>query len=254
MDKVKNILKKVISNKKILISVIAAILVVVGIIVFIYVSNHKLTKLEKIKITEFSEKVADYMDEVEVGKDDKGKYINFAIEYLYNTTDKEEYPLDEVLKIINDTYDVKYSDEDIQKIGISEGMLNKGIVYESGKNVFKYNASKTRADIAATKIVKYEMKKIKKINKNRFEVTYDKYIVENPYEILNYFDKYNIEKEDSEEKIDTKEIIAYLKGETKVGVVKKLITKDNIKEFGKIDGNLKVNFVIKNDKLIIEKK
>ena len=251
MDKVKQFFRKIISNKKILAIVIASILVVVGIIIFIYNSNHKLTKLEKIKITEFSDKYSNYMDEVELGND-KGKYINFAIEYLYNTTDEEEFSLDKVTKVINDTYAINYSDEDIQKIGISEGMLNKGIVYDSEKNSFKYNVSKTRADIAETTIIKYELKSIKKINKNKFEAVYDKYVVENPYQILNYFDKHNIENED--DKIDTKDIVAYLKGEAKIGVVKDLINKDNIKEFGKIDGNVKVNLVIKNNKLIIDKK
>ena len=254
MNKIKEIFKKIFANKKILFIIVGAILLVAALIVFLYVNSHKLTKLEKIKITEFSDKYADYMDEVEDSKDDKGRYINFAIEYLYNNSDKDSYPLDEVLNIINEVYDVSYSDEDIQKIGISEGMLNKGIVYDSGENSFKYNISKTRADIAATPIVKYNIQKIKKINKNNFEVIYDKYTVENPYEILNYFDKYNIEKEDPEEKIDTKDIIAYLKGETKVGVIKKLITKDNIKEFGKIDGDIKIKLVIKNNKLIIDKK
>lgn len=248
MDNIKNLFK----NKKIIIMVIAIVLLIIAVSgILVYIDNHVLTKLERIKITEFSDKVVDYMDEVELSKDDKGKYINFAIEYLYNTTDKKEFNLKEVLEVINDTYDVSYTDEDIQKIGISEGMLNKGIVYDGAKKSFTYNISKTRTDIANTPIIKYELKKIKKVNKNKFEVTYDKYLVENPYEILNYFDKYNIEKNDDEEKMDTKEILSYLKGETKVGVIKEIINEDNIKEFGKIDGDAKVTYVIKNDKLII---
>ena len=110
-----------------------------------------------------------------------GKYINFAAEYLYNENNKEEFSLKDVLDVINDTFDINYGDEDLSKIGVSSRMLDKNIVYDNTSSLFKYKQNKTQIDIANTPIIKYELKKIKKISKKKFEVTLEKYVVENPY-------------------------------------------------------------------------
>ena len=184
--------------------------------------------------------------------DDAGKYINFAAEYLYNEENKEEFSLNDVLNIINDTFDIDYSEEDLVKVGISSRMLDKNIIYDNTSNLFKYKQNKTQADIANTLIVKYELKKMKKINKKKFEVTLDKYVVENPYEVLNYFNDYNMKQEDSSKRFNTDDIVKYLKGKENVKVIKELINKDNIENFGKIDGSIKITFVIKDNKLKIK--
>ena len=139
-------------------------------------------------------------------------------------------------------------------------MLNKGIVFDSANNQFKYNINNTRLDIANKKIIKYELKKIKKINKNKFKVIYDKYLVENPYDIYNYYNEKNISKNEISEitqgelnKDDLSLITDYLKGEEKLSKIKNMINKNNIKNFGKIDGEISIIYVIKNEKLVIEK-
>ena len=57
-----------------------------------------------------------------------------------------------------------------------------------------------------------------------------------------------------EKKVDTKPISEYLKGEGKIKVIKNAINNDNIKDIGKIEKGPKIVYVIKNDKLLIEKK
>ncbi len=247
MNKIKGIL-----NNKIVLASIISVVVIIIIVIGLWMNSKRLTNLEKIKIEETCNKISNYLDEVYMFDDDTGKYINFAAEYLYNEENKEEFSLNEVLNIINDTFDIDYSEEDLAKVGISSRMLDKNIIYDNTSNSFKYKQNKTQADIANTLIVKYELKKMKKINKKKFEVTLDKYVVENPYEVLNYFNDYNMKQEDSSKRFNTDDIVKYLKGKENVKVIKDLINKDNIENFGKIDGSIKITFVIKDNKLKIK--
>ena len=247
MSKIKGIL-----NNKIVLASIISVVVIIIIIIGLWMNSKRLTNLEKIKIEETCNKISNYLDEVYMFDDDAGKYINFAAEYLYNEENKEEFSLNDVLNIINDTFDIDYSEEDLVKVGISSRMLDKNIIYDNTSNLFKYKQNKTQADIANTLIVKYELKKMKKINKKKFEVTLDKYVVENPYEVLNYFNDYNMKQEDSSKRFNTDDIVKYLKGKENVKVIKELINKDNIENFGKIDGSIKITFVIKDNKLKIK--
>ena len=242
---------EILHNKIVLASILTIVFVsIIGIGFFI--NEKKLTKLEKIKIEETCNKISNYLDEIYMYEDDSGKYINFAAEYLYNENNKEDFSLKEVLDVINDTFDIDYGDEELSKIGISSRMLDKNIVYDNTSNLFKYKQNKTQIDIANTEIVKYELKKIKKINKKKFEVTLEKYVVENPYEILNYYNDYNMNQSDSSKRINTDDIVKYLKGKENVKVIKDLINKDNIEIFGKIDGSIKITFVIEDNKLKIK--
>lgn len=246
-----NKVKEILHNKIVLVSVL---IVLVGAIIGVglFTNEKKLTKLEKIKIEETCNKISNYLDEVYMYKDDNGKYINFAAEYLYNENNKEEFSLKDVLDVINDTFDINYGDEDLSKIGVSSRMLDKNIVYDNTSSLFKYKQNKTQIDIANTPIIKYELKKIKKISKKKFEVTLEKYVVENPYEILNFYNDYNVKQNDSSKRYDTDDIVKYLKGKESVKVVKDLITKDNIEVIGKIDGSVKITFVIEDNKLKIK--
>ena len=247
MSKIKGIL-----NNKIVLASIISVVVIIIIVIGLWMNSKRLTNLEKIKIEETCNKISNYLDEVYMFDDDARKYIDFAAEYLYNQENKEEFSLNDVLNIINDTFDIDYSEEDFAKVGISSRMLDKNIIYDNTSNSFKYKQNKTQADIANTLIVKYELKKMKKINKKKFEVTLDKYVVENPYEVLNYFNDYNMKQEDSSKRFNTDDIVKYLKGKENVKVIKDLINKDNIEKFGKIDGSIKITFVIKDNKLKIK--
>lgn len=244
--------KEILHNKKILAIIISVIVLLIVIVTIFIINSKKITNLEKIKIEETCDKISNYLDEIYLEEDDDGKYINFAIEYLYNEKNKEEFSLEEVLEVINDTFDISYNEEDLSKTGISARMLEKNIVYDSTANLFKYKFNKTQSDIANSIIVKYGLRKMKKINKKMFEVTLDKYVVENPYEILNYYNDYNIRQNDSSKRYNTDDIVKYLKGKENVKVIKDLINKDNIEEFGKIDGSVKITFVIKDNKLKIK--
>lgn len=228
----------------------------IGIIVFVVIliisitSGLVFSRLEKVKITEVNNKISNYIDEVVLYSDDEGKYINFAVEYLYNTTDKNKFTFDEILEVINTTFSVDYTEKDLDKIGVSIRMANKGVVLDPNNRQYTYTNSKTQTDIANTPIIKYVSKKIKRISLTKYKVTYDKYIVENPYEVLNYYDEKNLNEK---VEYDTKEITEYLKGNKKISVIKDSINKDIIKEVGKIDGKVTITFKVKNNKVLIKK-
>ena len=226
------------------------LLLVVFIIIVILLNTLVFSRLEKVKINEVNENIANYIDEVVLYPEDEGRYINFAIEYLYNTTDKKKFSFDEVLEVINNTFQVDYDEKKLEDIGITIEMVNKGIVIEGNNHEYVYNNSKTRADIANTKLVKFYPKNTKRISLNQYKVTYDKYLVENPYEILNYYDEKNI---NSEDKYDTTKIVEYLKGNEKSSAIKEAITTDNIEKIGKIDGQVTITFIVKNNKVLIKK-
>jgi len=255
----KNKILSTIKNKKLMIILPWFIIIIIVIVIFI-VNSRKLTELEKVKVTEASTDVVNYIDEITSSPKDEGRYINFAIEYLYNKSDSTTFDVKDIIEVINEKFLLEYDEKKIIDIGISEEMLNKGIVFDSANNQFKYNINNTRLDIANKKIIKYELKKIKKINKNKFKVIYDKYLVENPYDIYNYYNEKNISKNEISEitqgelnKDDLSLITDYLKGEEKLSKIKNMINKNNIKNFGKIDGEISIIYVIKNEKLVIEK-
>lgn len=253
-EKLQNILK----NKKVLLIILSLIVII---ILFIFcIRQYNLTKLEKIKIKEVSNSVENYLDEIILYPDDQGRYINFAMEYLYNNTDRDEFSIQEIIDVINDLFELDYDEKKIIEIGISPQMLEKGITFDSSAKTFKYASKATRLDIANKKIVKYHLTNIKKQGKDKFKVTYEKYVVENPYDIFNYYNNSNITKNEIDEitkgdtdKKELKDITEYLKGKEKISVIKDLIDEDNIEKFGKKDGKVSIIYVIKNKKLVIRK-
>lgn len=238
---------KKINNKKIIFDIV--ILLVLVILIFVFFRNN-ITSLEKIKLEEKSSEISDYFEEI-VDNEGKDKYLNFAIEYLYNSKDKEEFTINEILEVINSNFDLSYTDKDILDIGMTNNMLNRNIVYDTALNGYKYSNDITISDIANKKVSYFKIKKINKVNEKKFKIIYDRYVIENPYEVLNYYNNYNIEH--PEEKIDTTVIVEYLKGTEKIGKFKEKVRNEDKTNFGKKDGKIEVTYIIKNNKLLVEK-
>lgn len=228
------------NRKKII--VVASICIFVILLFIILIPKNKLTNLEKVKINDINNEVINYIDEI-YEYDDSGKYISFAIEYLYNENNKKEYSEEEIINTIKRFFNRNYTLEDIRNIGITDRMANKGISYTIDK--YLYDNKLTKQEIANKVLYKYSINKIKKINSKKFIVKYDRYAVNNPYELLNYYDKKNI---DSKDKYDTANIIKYLNGEGKVKYIKDSINKDNTK----INGNIEITYIVKDNKLLID--
>ncbi len=235
---------KKLGNKKLIIDSVLFILLLIFVILFL---KKDITNLEKIKLQEKSNEISDYFEEVLT--EDKDKYINFAVEYLYNTSDKEAYSIDEVLEVINNNFNIEYTSNEILELGITKTMQEKGIIYDASINGYRYLDDLSVSDIASKKITYFKVNKMKKVDENKFVIVYNKFIIDNPYEVLNYYNNLNLE---NETKIDTTNIVKYLKGEGKVGLFKKVI-KEEKNNFGKSEGTIEVTYIIKDNKLLIDK-
>lgn len=245
MNNVLNFLKR---KKGIIISCCALFVIIITILCIVLNSN-KVTKLEKIKITEYSDKYFNYIDTVLSYPNNSDRYLNFALTYLAENNDKKEFTEEEVIDFIYEVFGVKYTEKDIIQIVLVEGKVKTGFKYDKKKKIFKYEGNVSRADIANSTISEYEIVKIKKKNKNKFVVTYNKYTIENPYLMYNYYNDINSKSDD---KIDLTDLTEYLKGNRKVSDIKKYISKNSIEKYGKITKNVKITFVVRNDKLTIE--
>ena len=247
-------MKKVLTNKYFIGAVTFIVVLLIGLL-FIN-NNKKMTNLEKVKIEETSAEIIDYLDEVIDNSKEDGRYICFAIEYLYATNNKNVYSVDEVIDVINKYFNVDYNIDNIDKIGITPYMADKGIFLDRSNTSYTYNKTNIKADIAKTSIIKYELDSIKKINNKEFEVSYKKYIVEDPYKLLNYYNDKNLKNDDlnlNDKTSEIKQISDYLKGKGNIKNVKKLITEKNISKVGKKEKNVTIKYIVKNKKLLIEK-
>ena len=134
-----------------------------------------------------------------------------------------------------------------------------GVVYE--KNIShtpsdnKYSIDKsilTQQDIANIPIIKYEITNIKKKGK-KYIVSYDKYIIKNPYEILNYFSDLNVKVEDESEIYNTTELYKYLTRQGKISNVKEMLTKEVLDTLAKKEKSIDITYTLNDGSLKMNK-
>lgn len=226
-------------NKKILNVIITIVVALcIGLIIFLLFRSNKLTSLEEIKIKEVSENTALYLDNL--NGNNKEDYLAYALDYIKNEKELNEVSIDELIKVITNTFNVSTNEEEIAKIGITPAIMEKGIVFDYNKKVFVLNDhKKSLKDIAATPVYYYIIDKIEKKNNDSFVVKYTKLETLNPYDVLNKYDG-------NEEA--TKNINLYLKGEGSVNLIKKYMNKDTSDTVGE----LTVTYKVVNDNVLID--
>ena len=228
---------------------------ILGIIVLliILIGCSRVTPLEEKTIKEVSKRVMPYIDRVENSKEEKfNKYVYYALEYAYNEYDKTELTVKEIKKIIENTFNYDINDKKIKSISLTKEMMENNIIYDFVTGKFLIDKTQiTQSEIANKKLTFYEIDSIKKISSEHFKVTYDKYVVTNPYEILNYYSDLN-NKKSTKKKYDITPIYNYLVAKGKEKDVKNYVIGGNFEKFAKKKGKLKVDYVVKNDKLVID--
>lgn len=256
--KISTLYKKIWINKKYRKVFLTSLLCIFTVILLVIVisNSHRLTPIENRELKKNSDMVMSYMEEIEnVKKVELSSYVVYAMEYNYNENDKTTLSLNEMVKLLENTFDKKFSKKELEKIGITPLMLNKNISYDYDNRKYIIDkASYSYADIASTKIVKYQLQKIKKNGKNKFTGIYRKYVVSNPYEVLNYYDSLNNNKDakKSSKNYDTTDIFNYLTGKEKLKVMKTYITSKNAKKVAKDKGKVEVKYVVVGDKILVK--
>lgn len=247
----KKIIKLLQKYKLQLIIIILAIIVILQ-----FISSGKTTFLEKKYIENKSNSIMPYIANIEKSTDkDLDKYIIYAVEYNYNENNQKNVSLKTVVDTINNIFNKKVTEEKIIKVGITPSMIDAHIGYDSEKNEFvSYVDRKTYNDIAETKINIYIIDTIKKCNDSKFKVAYKKYIVNNPYDILNYYDSQNnlLKKDRRQNKtVDTTDMLDYLTGKGNLKTIQKYFKADEVKEFAKAKGKVVVTYTYENEILKI---
>ena len=244
--KLKKVLNFIQSIDKGILLIGLAIIVALVILIVLFANATKLSESDKKVINDASDKYMNYMNLVEESThDDNGKYINYAIVYINNEEEKTNITVTEVINVLDKIFDIQLTEEEISKIGITEDMFNSGVVYEPTVKEFSINNTKTNQDIQATELKKYIISKISKKGKNKFVVTYDKYKINDPYRILNYYHDFDVT-------FDTEPIKKYLQGKANVKTILNYVNDTNISKVGEKVSKLKVTYIFKDGNLKID--
>ena len=233
--------------------VLGVLLIVLLLVILLIIKTTKLSKIEKIKIEDTSSDIMLFYEEIDNKEvNDTDGYIAYALEYSYNVNDKSELTTKEIKELIESKFNIKLEEDKINDVGITPYLLKKNISHNPSEK--KYSIDKsilTQQDIASIPITKYEITNIKKKGK-KYIVTYDKYVVKNPYEIMNYYSDLNVQSEEEETTYDTSEILNYLTCKGKITSVKKILTKDDLETLAKKEKSIEIKYILVDGNLKID--
>lgn len=232
--------------------ILCTVLLIIILITTIYLfSTKNISSIENNALMKQSDDVIyflDYIDEDDVSTDD---YILFALKYSQENNGRSILSSTEISDLIKEKIHKEIKPEDIKSTGITDTLLNENIVYNSGDDTYEMSISRKNAGtIAKTSVNYYKVKKVSKINKRKYNIVYQKYIIDNPYETLNYYINYNAENNDL---VDITPFRNYLSGSDSIFKFKKAIRTDDIDKYSKKDKKIKVTYIVDNDKLLIDK-
>lgn len=235
-------------NKK---KIILIVIVILSILLMLIFSNKKLTKLEQIKMEEIKNEYLMFFEDIEgIETESIDKYISYALDYSYNFNEKNTLSTKEIKDIVEKIFDIKLDEEQINQVGISPLLLDKNISHNPELKEYTLNyGNVTQPMIAEIPIVVYKTEKITKRGK-KYKAVYTKYIINNPYDILNY---YNDLYDQNKEEYNTKDIMNYLTAKGKISSIKKAVNDDIIKKYAVKDKKIKVTYIITNDEIKIQK-
>ena len=233
--------------------VLGVLLIVLLLVILLIIKTTKLSKIEKIKIEDTSSDIMLFYEEIDNKEvNDTDGYIAYALEYSYNVNDKSELTTKEIKELIESKFNIKLEEDKINDVGITPYLLKKNISHDPSEK--KYSIDKsilTQQDISEIPITKYEITNIKKKGK-KYIVTYDKYVVKNPYEIMNYYSDLNVQSEEEETTYDTSEILNYLTCKGKITSVKKILTKDDLETLAKKEKSIEIKYILVDGNLKID--
>ena len=241
-----------------------------GVIIFIFIAftaiyligTKNISGIERKELMRISDELIPYIEDIKDSQSkDIDRYIIYALDYAYNNESKNSMTCDEIYNFLEEHFTLKTSVEDIKNTGITPIMLEKNIVYDDSKQSYKLIVNSDARKIAETPITYYKVDKISKSNKKKFVIKYKKYVIENPYDMLNYYidkntntsSEENKESNNNYELVDILPIRNYLLGNGKILDFKKSINDNDISKYGKSSGTLKVTYVVKDDKIFIDK-
>lgn len=246
--KISSILKKITNkeflqeNIKIVILGILGLIFLVAIILYLILSKN-VSQIEENKIKQESRDLVNYIDDI-VDSDSKeiDKYIIYALDYSYNVNSINTLNSEEISDFLEKNINVRINEKDINKLGITPIMLKRNVTFDSGSNSYTLNdLNLDKKTLSETKITYYRLDKIKRKSAKKYKLVYTKFVIEDPYEMLNYFLEYNTKVKDSKDLIDIYLLKEYLVS-GKVSNIKEFLNSNdlNMNVFSKKKGKLKI--------------
>lgn len=254
-------IKAYVSNKENINVVILGILVLIFLIITIVylIGTKNISSIERKELVTKSTSLSKYIEVIADSESKEiDKYIVYALEYSYNVNSKNKLTTDEIYNFLKENFDIGITKEKIKDIGISPLMVEKNIVYDEEKDVYTMNIVKVNPQqLAETPVVYYKLDKISKSNRKKYVLTYTKYIIEDPYKMLNYYLEENSSSESNEdgkyELFDITILRGYLSGNGKLANIKDMVRDADIQHYAKKDGKLKVTYIVDDGTLKIAK-
>jgi len=235
-------------NIKVVILGILLLIFLMSTIVYVILSKN-ISKIEEQKIREESIEYSNYLEDIKTIKgNDLDKYIIFTLDYSKNANNQNKLTSDEISEFITTRLNKKTTAEEVRKYGINGNMLDRNITYNSVDDTYIMNdVQLDRKQIAEDKIIYYRIKSIKKVNKKKYVIKYEQYIIEEPYELLNKYleiNRKNIE-DDIQNDIDLTLIKNYLTTGNKSDIKHFFNTYDKeLSNVAKKSGRAKITYVI----------
>lgn len=241
-------------NIKIVILGILSIIFLVAITIYIVLSVN-ISKIEEEKLINDTVNYSNYIEDITDSKSKEiDKYIIYALDYSKNVNNSNEMSPEAISHFLEVNLNKKIKAEDIENYGVNPNMLERNITFDTSKKSYVLNDKNLdRQSIGKNQVTYYKRVKIRKINRKKYTIKYEKYIIDDPYKVLDYFLEKNRSDKGVEGKdgvmtydiVDTTGIKNYLMtGE--ISNIKSFLNQNNkdIKKFAKKSGTIKIVYVI----------
>lgn len=259
-NKIKEVLLHITDKEYLKENIRAVILVIMGFIflltIIIYlVLSRNISKIEEEKINKETRPYANYIEDIADTKSKElDKYIIYSLDYYKNVYNMSELSSKEIKEFLNTKLNKKVKEDEIVSYGVNPTMVDRNIVFDVSTNKYRINEiTVDRQAIAKKEITYYKQVKLTKVNKNKYKIKYEKYTIDDPYKVLDYFLETNRTNEGEQQKdgsmkydlVDITELKEYLTTGD-ISHLKTFLNKNDkdIKKFAKKRGKIKITYVI----------
>lgn len=234
-----------------IISLMGVGIVALVIIIIFMIMSKNISQIEKNTIMDKSKTYSYYLEYVEDKKKGTDDYIIYALKYSTINDHKSGLSSAELSNLISEIFNKKIDEDTIRKNGVSEKMLKENIMYSPADDM--YDLITPKADpkvIAETPVSYYKFKKLSRINSKKYSIVYQKYVIEDPYKVLNYYLDLNNQ---TDMMYDIAPYKNYLVGSDSIVRFKESIKAEDVDKYAKKDKKYKVTYIVDGDKVLIDK-
>ena len=229
-----------------LLATLAIAVATFGVIAAIHKSR-KLTDFEYSAFVERSTKIMNFFELIDTDEqqDPSVNQIVYALERLYADTGRQEFSISDIQNVLDSSFIEKIDAESyINEVG-NLSVPEYQVFYDKDSKKLSIEKDRlTHQDAIHTPITKYILKSVTK-KSTTYIATYDKYVFDDPYQIIN---RTSLDDTTGEHSVNE-----YLSGGGTNLSLKELLNETNAPDIREPNNQITVTFSFKNDKLLLEK-